>query len=109
MEEESRKLTLEDVGLGKTSNAYNHQIFLLSALIFNAVGLVISLIVFVIELIIHKTMSRCTENETQDRLEVDYQGGEEPSLSVVKTVLDVEQEEKDKSEQNDCVEEGKDY
>ena len=47
---------------------------------------------------------------TEDRLEVDYQGGEEPSLSVVKTVLDVEQEEeKNKSEQNTCVEEDKDY
>ena len=27
-------------------------------------------------------------------LEVDYQGGEEPSLTVVKTVMDMEQEEK---------------
>ena len=78
------------------------------ALIITDAGLVMSLIVFVIEIIIHKTKSRRAAHETQDRLEVDYQGGEEPSLSVVKTVLDVEQEEKDKSEHNDCVEEGKD-
>ena len=68
-----------------------------------------SLIVFVIEIIIHKASLRRAAHETQDRLEVDYQGGEEPSLSVVKTVLDMEQEEKDKSEQNAFVEEGKHY
>ena len=75
----------------------------------NAVGLVISLIVFVIEQIIHKTMSRHAAHETQDRLEVDYQGGEDSSLSVVKTFMDMEQEEKDKSKQNACVEEEKNY
>ena len=63
----------------------------------------------IIEIIIHKISLRRAVNVTQDRLEVDYQGGEEPSLSVVKTVLDMEQEEKDKSELNACVEEGKDY
>ena len=62
-----------------------------------------------IEIIIYKTSLKHAALETQDRLEVDYQGGEEPSLSVVKTVLDMEQEEKDKSELNACVEEGKDY
>ena len=51
-----------------------------------------------IEIIIYKTSLKHAALETQDRLEVDYQGGEEPSLSVVKTVLDMEQEEKDKSE-----------
>ena len=60
-----------------------------------------------IEIIIHKTSWRNAANETQDRLEVDYQGGKEPSLSVVKTVLDVDQEEKDKDKSNTCVEEDK--
>ena len=55
-------------------------------------------------------MSRRAAHETQDRLEVDYQGGEEPSLSVVKTVImDVDKEENDKSEKNACVEDAKDY
>ena len=42
---------------------------------------------------------------TQDRLEMDYQGGEEPSLSVMKTVLDMEQEENTKYKKNDFREE----
>ena len=55
-------------------------------------------------------MSRHAAGATQDRLEVDYQGGKEPSLSVVKTVLVMElEEEKEKSEQNACVEEEKNY
>ena len=67
------------------------------ALMINAVGLVLSLIVFVFEIIIYKISLRGAAHVTQDRLEVDYQGGEEPSLSVVKTVMDMEQEEKTKS------------
>ena len=73
-------------------NEVNHQSsqILFSALIINAVGLVLSLIVFVIEILIHKTSLRHAGGVTQDRLEVDhyYQSGdrEEPSLSVVKTV-----------------------
>ena len=72
------------------------------ALIINAVGLVLSLIVFVIEIIIHKTSLRCAAGVTQDRLEVDhyYQSGdgEEPSLTVVKNV-------RDKSKKSDFMEE----
>ena len=60
-------------------------------------GLVLSLIVFIMEIIIHKISLRHAAHVTQDRLEVDYQGGEEPSLTVVKTVMDMEQEEKNKS------------
>ena len=61
-------------------------------------GLVLSLIVFIIEIIIHKISLRRAVNVTEDRLEVDYQGGEEPSLTVVKTVMDIDQEEKEKEE-----------
>jgi len=86
-EEEEEVFTLEHIGL---------------ALIINAVGLVLSLIVFVIEIIIHKTSLRHAGGVTQDRLEVDhyYQSGarKESSLSVVKTV-------RDKSKKNDIMEE----
>ena len=71
---------------------------LFSALIINAVGLALSIIVFLLEIIIYKTISRRAAHVTQDRLEVDYQGGEEPSLTVVKTVMDMDQEEKEKEE-----------
>ena len=42
------------------------------ALIINAVGLGLSLIVFVMEKIIHKTMVRRAANGTQDKLKVNY-------------------------------------
>ena len=71
-------------------------------------GLVLSLIVFIMEIIIHKISLRCAAHVTEDRLEVDYQGGKEPSLSVVKTVMDMEQEEKTKSKWNGSVEEDND-
>ena len=74
----------------------------------NAIGLVLSIIVFVIEIIIHKTISRRAAHVTQDRLEVDYQGGEESSLTGVMTVMDLEQEEKTKSKQSYCEEEEND-
>ena len=97
-EEEVEVFTLEHIGLGKTSL---HRLVIIltlfSALIINAVGLIISIIVFIIELIIYKISLRRAAHVTQDRLEVDYQGGEEPSLTVVKTVMDMEQEEKTKS------------
>ena len=75
----------------------NHQIVISTLWIFqkdfnvvNAVGLILSLIVFVIEIIIHKTSLRRAAGVTQEMLEVDhyYQSGdrEESSLSVVKTV-----------------------
>ena len=86
------------MGFGKTSI---HRLVIIltlfSALIIIAVGLVISIIVFIIEITIHKISLRRAAHVTEDRLEVDYQGGKEPSLSVVKTVMDMEQEEKIKS------------
>ena len=105
-EEEEEVFTLEHIGLGETSKTYihrlSHLLILYPALIINAVGLVLSLIVFVIEIIIHKTSLRHAGGVTQDILEVDhyYQSGdrEEPSLSVVKTV-------RDKSKKNDIMEE----
>jgi len=88
-EEEEEVFTLEHIGL---------------ALIINAVGLVLSLIVFVIEIIIHKTSLRCAAGVTQDILEEDhyYQSGnrEEPSLSVVKTVRDKSQKSDFMKEEN---------
>ena len=96
----------------KTSKTFIHRfsklLILFSALIINAVGLVLSLIVFIMEIIIHKIISRRAAHVTQDRLEVDYQGGKEPSLAVVKTVMDMEQEEEDKSKQSSHGEEEKD-
>ena len=56
-------------------------------------GLVLSLMVFIMEIIIHKISLRRAVNVTEDRLEVNYQGGKEPSLSV----MDMEQEEETKS------------
>ena len=60
------------------------------------------------EIIIHKISLRRAVNVTEDRLEVDYQGGKEPSLSVVKTVMDMEQEEETKSKWNGWMEEDND-
>ena len=58
-EEELRKLNLENVGLGNTPKKHLTkvitQLYLLLALIINSVGLVVSIIVFVIEKIIHNT------------------------------------------------------
>ena len=59
-------------------------------------GLVLSLIVFIMEIIIHKISLRHAAHVTEDRQEVDYQGEEESSLSVVKTVMDMEQDEETK-------------
>ena len=61
-EEELRKLNLENVGLGNTSKKHLilmikviTQLYLLLALIINSVGLVVSIIVFVIEKIIRNS------------------------------------------------------
>ena len=77
-EEEVEVFTLEHIGLGETSKTYihrlSHLLILYPALIINAVGLVLSLIVFIMEKIIHKISLRRAAHVTQDRLEVDYQG-----------------------------------
>ena len=57
-EEEEEVFTLEHIGLGETSKTYihrlSHLLILYPALIINAVGLGISLIVFVIEKVFNK-------------------------------------------------------
>ena len=53
-------------------------------------------------------MNRRAAHVTEDRLEVDYQGGKEPNLTMVKTVMDMEQEDEDKSKQSYCEKEEKD-
>ena len=88
-EEEEEVFTLEHIGLGETSKTYihrlSHLLILYSALIINAVGLVLSLIVFVIEIIIHKTSLRHAGGVTQDRLEVDhyYQSGVQEGVQLI--------------------------
>ena len=77
-EEQVEKLSLEQVGLGKINEYFSTFItyILCSGLIINAVGLGISILVFVIEKIIHKTIWRGAAHATQNGLEVEYLGWE---------------------------------